>query len=40
MPVKKFKPLTPTQRYRTVVHSEEITRTTPERSLTEPLRKS
>ena len=40
MPVKKFKPLTPTQRYRTVVQSDEITRTTPERSLTEPLKKS
>ena len=40
MPVKKFKPLTPTQRYRTVVQSDEITRTTPERSLTEPIKKS
>src|SRR5919106_6420961 len=40
MPVKKFKPLTPTQRYRTVVHSEEITRSTPERSLLEPIKKT
>jgi large subunit ribosomal protein L2 len=40
MPVKKFKPLTPTQRYRTVVQSDEITRSTPERSLLEPIKKT
>ena len=32
MPIKKFKPITPTQRYRTIVDSGEITRDTPEPS--------
>jgi large subunit ribosomal protein L2 len=40
MPIKKFKPLTPTQRYRTVVDSGEITRRTPEPSLVEGIKKS
>ena len=40
MPIKKFKPVTPTQRYRTVVHSGEITRTTPEAALLEPIKKT
>src|SRR5215216_6132785 len=40
MPIKKFKPVTPTQRYRTVVDSGEITRRTPEPSLLEPVRKT
>ncbi|MEW6752208.1 MAG: 50S ribosomal protein L2 [Candidatus Latescibacterota bacterium] len=33
MPVKKFRPTTPTQRYRTVNSFEEITRAKPEKSL-------
>lgn len=40
MPIKKFKPITPTQRYRTIVDSGEITRDTPEPSLLEPVRKT
>ncbi len=40
MPIKKFKPITPTQRYRTVVDSGEITRRTPEESLLEPIKKT
>lgn len=40
MPIKKFKPITPTQRYRTIVTSDEITRSTPEPSLLEPVRKT
>jgi large subunit ribosomal protein L2 len=37
MGLKKFKPNTPTQRFRTVSTFEEITKTTPERSLVEGL---
>lgn len=40
MPVKKFRPITPTQRYRTVNSFEEVTRTRPEKSLVEGLSKS
>ena len=40
MPVKKFRPVTPTQRFKTVSDFAEITRKTPEKSLLEPLRKS
>ena len=38
MGIKKFKPMTPGRRFMTVSSFEEITRTTPERSLLEPLR--
>jgi large subunit ribosomal protein L2 len=37
MPLKKFKPVTPGSRFRSVTSGEEITRKGPERSLTEPL---
>ena len=37
MPLKKFKPVTPGTRFRSVTSGEEITRKGPERSLTEPL---
>ncbi len=37
MPLKKFKPVTPGSRFRSVISGEEITRKGPERSLTQPL---
>jgi len=37
MPLKKFKPMTPGTRFRSVISGEEITRKGPERSLTESL---
>ncbi len=40
MPIKKFKPVTPSTRFRAVSTFEEITRTEPERSLVEPLKKT
>lgn len=40
MPVKKYKPITPGQRNMTSYTFEEITKTSPERSLIVPLRKS
>jgi large subunit ribosomal protein L2 len=40
MPVKKFRPVTPSLRFRTVPTFEEITSTVPEKSLLEPLKKS
>ena len=40
MPVKKFKPVTPSNRYKVWPTYEEITKTTPEKSLTRPLKKS
>jgi large subunit ribosomal protein L2 len=40
MPVKKYKPITPGQRGMTGYTFEEITKTSPERSLIKPLRKS
>ncbi len=39
MPIKTFKPVTPSLRFRTVSTFEEITCTTPEKSLLVPLRK-
>jgi large subunit ribosomal protein L2 len=40
MAIKKFRPVTPSLRWRTVSAFEEITATVPEKSLLEPLRKS
>ena len=40
MAIKRFRPITPSQRFRTVPTFEEITSTKPEKSLLEPLRKS
>jgi large subunit ribosomal protein L2 len=40
MPVKKFRPLTPSLRFKTVSSFEEITKNTPEKSLVEPNKKS
>jgi large subunit ribosomal protein L2 len=40
MPVKTFKPTTPTRRTMTVASFDEITKTTPEKSLLRPLKKS
>lgn len=40
MPIKKFKPVTAGTRFRAISAFEEVTRDTPERSLTEPLGKS
>jgi len=40
MPVKKFRPVTPTLRYKTVNSFEEVTKATPEKSLLGPLAKS
>jgi large subunit ribosomal protein L2 len=40
MPIKTFKPVTPSSRFRTVSTFEEITSTTPEKPLLVPLRKS
>ncbi|MBN2169738.1 MAG: 50S ribosomal protein L2 [Candidatus Krumholzibacteriota bacterium] len=40
MGIKKFRPLTPSQRYRTVSDFSEVTTDKPERSLLEPLKKS
>jgi large subunit ribosomal protein L2 len=40
MPVKKFRPVTPALRFKTVSDFAEITRSTPEKSLLEPLRKT
>jgi large subunit ribosomal protein L2 len=40
MPIKKFKPVTAGTRFRAVSAFDEITRSEPERSLTEPLKKS
>ena len=37
MPLKKFKPITPGSRFRSVIVGEVLTRKGPERSLTEPL---
>jgi large subunit ribosomal protein L2 len=39
MAIRKLKPVTPTQRFRTVADFSEITRTEPEKSLLEPLAK-
>jgi large subunit ribosomal protein L2 len=40
MAVKKFRPITPTLRYKTVADFSELTRTRPEKSLLEPLRRT
>ena len=40
MPIKKFRPTTPTRRFQTVVMRDEITKETPEKSLTAGLKKS
>ena len=40
MPLKTFKPVTPPNRYKEWPTYEEITKTTPEKSLTRPLKKS
>ncbi|MCC7153651.1 MAG: 50S ribosomal protein L2 [Bryobacterales bacterium] len=40
MPIKNFKPTTPTRRFQTVVTRDEITKQTPEKSLTEGIQKS
>jgi len=40
MPLKNFKPVTPTNRYKVWNTFEEITKSTPEKSLTAPLKKS
>ncbi len=40
MPAKKFKPITPGTRFRTVSAFDEITRAEPEKSLLEPIKKS
>ncbi len=40
MPVKKFRPITPSLRSRTVSTFEEVTSSVPEKSLLEPLKKS
>jgi large subunit ribosomal protein L2 len=40
MPLKKFKPITPGTRFRSVMDGREITRKEPERSLLEPLHKT
>lgn len=39
MAVKRFRPITPTLRYKTVASFAEITKSTPEKSLLEPLRR-
>lgn len=40
MGIRQFRPVTASSRFRSVVDSREITRSTPEKSLTEPLHKS
>ncbi len=40
MPIKSYRPFTPTRRYRTVETREDITKQTPEKSLTQGLNKS
>src|SRR5213075_1161843 len=40
MPIRQFKPVTASSRFRSVSDFSEITRTTPEKSLVEPLTKS
>ncbi|UCC44807.1 MAG: 50S ribosomal protein L2 [Candidatus Zixiibacteriota bacterium] len=40
MPIKKFRPVTPSLRYRSVSTFEDITSSIPEKSLLEPLKKS
>jgi large subunit ribosomal protein L2 len=40
MAIKKYKPTTPGRRFRTYLDREEVTRTEPEKSLLEPIRKT
>jgi large subunit ribosomal protein L2 len=40
MPLRQYKPTTPSRRFRTVSTFEEVTATSPEKSLTEPLKRS
>src|SRR5678810_341766 len=40
MGVRQFKPVTPSSRFRSLVDSAEITRSTPEKSLTKPIKKT
>ncbi len=40
MPIKKFKPVTPSLRFRAITEREEITRAEPEKSLLAPMKKS
>ncbi len=40
MPIKKFKPVTPSLRFRAITEREEITRSQPEKSLLLPIKKS
>ncbi|MGA0846433.1 MAG: 50S ribosomal protein L2, partial [Luteolibacter sp.] len=40
MPLKKFKPITPSARYKTLPSFEEITKKSPEKSLLTPLKRS
>ncbi|MBN1351453.1 50S ribosomal protein L2 [candidate division KSB1 bacterium] len=40
MPVKTYKPITPSQRFKSVSDFKEITKTTPEKSLLAPLKKT
>ncbi|MGH9417987.1 MAG: 50S ribosomal protein L2 [Terriglobales bacterium] len=40
MPIKTYRPTTPTRRYQSVVVSEEISRSTPHKPLLEPLRRT
>ncbi len=40
MGIRQFKPVTPSSRFRSVSDNDVITRSTPEKSLTEPLKKS
>ena len=40
MPVKRFRPITPTQRFKTVNSFDDLTTSTPDKSLTRPLSKS
>src|SRR5271155_4809975 len=40
MPIKSYRPTTPTRRFQTVVSREDITKETPEKSLLEPKRRT
>src|SRR6266567_2713825 len=40
MPIKTYRPVTPTRRFHTVVSREDITKQTPEKSLVEPKRRT
>ncbi len=40
MPIKKFKPVTPSRRFRAITERDELTRSEPEKSLLAPIKKS